>query len=387
MIVALIAVSLAYFVPGIHQKITLNYTEKTLFAGNNTLINGTFALPEYPEVTLFGYIVYDSIDNLVVTDNLTDIYIINTTTNSVVKSIAYNPPFYQGGPSPNLTQIFYDPLNGNILFQNNILNKTQVINGKTLQVTNTSNLWKAFPVIYDPFNHYFYGPSLTNFSFTVFNSSFSVVDVIPVDGFALYLPYDLAYDPVNHDVYALTSSVTHHTYYYNISVISPQNTIITTIPGPLRADLYIAYLPAYQSIFISNFTAIAEINSSNHARIVQNYSDKFTSQIYSFCMNSSADYMLVLGFRVSVLYNFSRDIGVIPTLDNSNNNPYTTSGPYFGVYVPTSDQYYIVNQLSNREITILTVKVTTQGLAFSGYNPFSALAVFSVTWIGNRYTF
>lgn len=380
-VIAIVAVSFAYFVPGIHQKISVNYSEKTLFPGNNTLINGGLAQPSYFSVSVINQIIFDPIYNLVITDNVTNIFVINATTNSVVESIAYNAPPVYGGTGPAITHIFCDPLNGNIFFENNVLNKTQMINGSTLKVTNFSNLWKAFPVLYNPYNHYFYGPSLTNFSITVFNSSFSVVAVIPVAGFAIYSMYDFAYDSSNHDVYVLTSSMANRMSYYNISVISPENSIIATILQPLRGDIYITYLPAYESVFISNFSAIAEINASNQARMVQNISNEWSGGlIYSLCMNGSADYMLVLGNKISVLYNLSEDVGTIDTFSSSN--PTATSGPFYGVYVPATGQYYISNQFSNGAVSIIKIWLTTQGLTFRWYNPFPALSMMSVAGKG-----
>lgn len=372
LVIILVALSFSYIIPGIHKNIEVNYSEKTLFVNNNTLVNGRVVLSG-SVASLTHQILYDPVHGYIVTTNDTFIFVINSSTDQVVKSVQFNypyVPYHQLPPSFGDTHIFCDPLNGNIYFLNNMLNSTQVINGKTLQVKNFTSLSKAFPFVYDPFNNYFYGTSLTNFSIAVFNSSLSVVDIIPVPGFAIYLRYDLAYNPLNHDIYALTSSEVNHRYFYNISVISPENTITATINDSIPRGWFITYFPAYGSMFVCNTTTIEEINSTNHVRILQNYSYRYSNiAVYSVCMNDSSNFMLVLGNQIWVLYNLSERGGTLP----SSNSYGTSSAPLYGVYNPKTGQFYVENEYSNGAISIFKIEVKEQGYAFSWYNPFSAL--------------
>lgn len=371
-VIILVALSLSYLIPGIHKNIEVNYKEKTLFMSNNTLVNGRVVLSD-TESTLIHQILYDPVYSYVVTTNDTSIFVINSTIDKVVKSVQFNYPYipyHQLPPSFGNTHIFCDPLNGNIYFLNNMLNKTQVINGKTLQIQNFTSLSKAFPFVYDPFNNYFYGASLTNFSIAVFNSSLSVVDTIPVPGFAIYLQYDMAYNPLNHDIYALTSSEVNHRFFYNISVISPENTITATINDSIPEDWFITYFPAYSSMFVCNTTTIEEINSTNHVRILQNYSYRYSSiAVTSISMNESSNFMLVLGNQIWVLYNLSERGGTLP----SSNSYGLSNSPGYGVYNPKNGQFYVENEYSNGAISIFKIEVKEQGYAFSWYNPFSSL--------------
>jgi hypothetical protein len=368
----LVTISLAYFIPGIHPGHIVNYSEKTLFLGNNTLINDSFP-QQNPNVQIGEptYIVLDSSHNLIATENLSNIFVVNAGTNRVVKSIQYNP-FYQPyttQPIPQTTPIFYNPEDGDIFFENYLLNETQMINGSSLQVSNFSGILNAFPSLYDPFNHYFYGASSTNYSIHVMNSSFSTITTIPVEGLALFFQHDLAYDPANHDVYALTTSLERHEAHYNITVIDPGNRIIATIPSPAKSEIYITYFPAYHSMFVNNYTAVAELNDSGGGTTFGNFPNG-NAFISAICMNGTSNYILVLGNRLSVLYNKTQYLGNIPS---SYPRGFISSSPDYGVYDQVTHRYYITNEFAPDELTVLNVWLTTTPISFSWYNPLAIL--------------
>jgi DNA-binding beta-propeller fold protein YncE len=357
LILAMVVVvsALSYFAFGVHTGTVngINYTEKTLFVANDTLIDGNFArsTSSGQSMNLFK-VLFDPADNTIFLQGQYNIYAVNTTSNHIAKT------FFPANNTLSPGELFYDPVNGNMLLISYPRGVYGMINSTSLEVSASDfNESGVAPVTYNPANSEFYaiGEQINDPNVYVLNENGDLVSTIYIGT----TPIDMAYNSYNHDVYVGT--------FRNITVIGPDNNIVSVIPlNGVSPDSHLIYVPSLNSAFQTQTLSpiqIAEINCSSNQ--VQKYIfDNYTNSGLTYiAVNGSSSVMLVSGDYLSVVYDYSHTLGTVP----AGNTPYSV------VYDPVNGLFYAVNQNSGT-VSILNVWVTsTQVTSFSLYSPFASL--------------
>ena len=308
-----------------NNSYSAGYVKYTLVLSNNTLIKGNFLAKgiDAAPYAIADAVAYDPSNGYVYVTNWfsNNVYVINGTTNSVIKTVSVG-----SGP----LGVAYDPSNGYVYVTNYCSNNVFVINGSNnsvIEAVSVDFFSNSYPVAvaYDPSNGYVYVTNQGSNSVSVINGTTnSIIKTISVRN----NPEGVAYDPSNGYVYVANWGSN------SVSVINgTTNSVIKTVSvgsGPAGVEFDSSNGYVYVAICGSN--SVSVINGTTNS-VIKTIS--VGSEPDAVAYDPSNDYVYVANYN-------SGTISIIST-SSASSNKYAVTFTETGL--PSGTTWYV--NLSN----------------------------------------
>ncbi|MHB8396882.1 MAG: YncE family protein [Thermoplasmataceae archaeon] len=342
LILTVISASISVFELLPRNVTELQYSEKTLFLGNDTLLNGNYPIhnftnpPAYLYLSPFNHELY--IHSYNVTYNQT--FVMNTTTQQIVQELDFPKSWawyeFDFNAGNGVTYVPYDSYNGSKGMLE--LDKNNHI------VAHVSTPYVYSSITYDPYNSELYayrGIAENNISesqLVTLNSSFYPQKEI------YFTPQNamLEYNPVNHLMYSLNGNSN------TITVVAPNDSILKNVTVGSLPD-GIALDPSSGSVYTANVFNISEVTSNLSVIDSTNFPIYQLGGIEAGIAFDSASHVAVVGLGIgelAVMQGARNLIGYVKVGEVPNN----------AVYDPYNHQVYVAN-FDSSSISILNITV------------------------------
>ncbi|MHB8544826.1 MAG: hypothetical protein ACYC9S_12630 [Leptospirales bacterium] len=233
----------------------LQYTEKTLFLDNNTLLNGNYPVinttyqPSFVYLNPSGSEMYIEIGHTTV--------VLNTTTDHIVQKLHFSKSWmyyeFNFNSENGSAYVSYD-------YEVGWVNNTPIIKDGILEldtanniVANISTPYLYSSITYDPYNSELYAYRIIGFGYqlvTLNNSFYPQKEIYLSPQNAM-----LEYNPVNHLMYSLNEISN------TITVVSPNDTIMKNVTVGAFPD-GMALDPSSGSMYVSNVFNLSEVTAN-----------------------------------------------------------------------------------------------------------------------------
>ncbi len=247
-----------------------------------------------------------------------------------------------------MTDVNYNPYSNLIYIPSQFTDTLYILNGSTYSFVGnvTENMTNVFSALYNPYNHYEYIASFSD-GLTIMNGTHIIVSGLN----STFGPIGLAYDSLNHDVYATSINDKGMAVYHNSSYVASISYNSDAATG-------------------SPFSAIY---------------DKFNGMIYSTYVNSSSDFGIIeINPDSNSIVKFIQTKYLLDSLlmDNPNREIYAASSAYAQFYTGYgtqeisiySDNFTFIGNLANVDMQ-MGMSVINRDLYVEGND--SSLFVFS----------
>ena len=209
-----------------------------------------------------------------------------------------------GSVTGGMTDVDYNPYSNLIYIPSQFTDTLYILNGSTYSFVEnvTENMTNVFSALYNPYNHYEYIASFSD-GLTIMKGA----TIISSGLNSTFGPIGLAYDPLNHDVYATSINDKGMAVYHNTS--------------------YVASIP-YNS----------DAATGSPFSVIY---DKFNGMIYSTYVNSSSDFGIVeINPGTNSIVKFIQTKYLLDSLlmDNANREIYAASSAYAQFYTDYGTQ-------------------------------------------------
>ena len=315
----------------------LQYSEKTLFLDNNTLLNGNYPIhnftnpPAYLYLSPFNHELYIQSYN----DAYNQTFVMNTTTHQIVEKLYFPMSWawyeFDFNTGNGITYVPYNSYNGSKGMLE--LDKNNHI------VANVSTPYDYSSITYDPYNSELYAYRIIGFGYqlvTLNNSFYPQKEIYFTPQNAM-----LEYNPVNHLMYSLNE------YSNSITVVSPNNTIVKNVTVGAFPD-GMALDPSSGSMYVSNVFNLSVVTANLNVTSSPNFDIYSVGDLEAVAFDNVS--------HVAVLALHSGELAVMQGTRNLIGYINVGEVPNSAVYDPYNREVYVAN-FDSSSISILNITV------------------------------